>query len=274
VESPERERRAIIEYFESQNREGMPVKRAEKITTESIYGRKHDVWDVDAQDGRWWVITDPTNLYRQDDFPSMHAAFALHIGVTARMQAHEALRAPVNDEDRERYASAWRCYEQAAVALDKAEEAEDFQAVGMRCCECLLAFAAAVADDSLVPEATEAPKTADFVNWTELFANAIAHGARATRVRRHLKALSKSTWELVSWLTHEKNATRFDGILAADATSNLLTTFTMAELRFERGETDRCPSCGSYQLSKDYDKEHDVEFPYCKACDWVGPPVE
>ena len=79
---------------------------------------------------------------------------------------------------------------------------------------------------------------------------------------------------LVGWLTHERNATRHDGILAVDATSHLLQTFTMAQLGFASGETDRCPSCGSYKLSDDYDQERDISYRYCEACRWEGQGVE
>lgn len=163
MENVERERRHIIDYFLAESAEGSTVQRAEKLTSERIYGRKHDIWDLQASDGRWWVVTNPTNLYSHDDFPSMHTAFALHIGVTARMIAHQSLQAPVNDEDRHRLEPAWRRFEQAAEALDNADETEDFQAVGMRCRECLLTFIEHAASDDMVPEGVEPPKQGDFV---------------------------------------------------------------------------------------------------------------
>lgn len=271
MESPDRERRHVIDYFLGQSPEGTLVSHSEKIAVERVYGIRHDVWDVHSSDGRWWVISNPMNLYSAERFPSMDEAFAFHIGVTGRLLARQSLEAPVDEDERAQLPQAWRRFEQAAQALDQADEAEDFQSVGMRCRECLLTFIGEIADDDMVAKGAEAPKKADFLNWSELVANALAHGARSARIRGYLKALAKSTWELVSWLTHEKNATRYDGIIAVDATSHLLETFSMAQIGFERGETDRCPSCGSYQLSKDYDKERDVEVPYCKVCEWEGP---
>jgi hypothetical protein len=52
------------------------VERAEKLASERIYGQKFDIWDVQASNGRWWVVTNPTNLYSHGDFPSMHTVFA------------------------------------------------------------------------------------------------------------------------------------------------------------------------------------------------------
>lgn len=38
----------------------------EKATTDNV-GRVHDVWDVHTATGQWWVVTNPTNLYTQED---------------------------------------------------------------------------------------------------------------------------------------------------------------------------------------------------------------
>jgi hypothetical protein len=264
----DRERRHIVEYFEIENPDGAPVTRAEKITSERIYGNKHDVWDVEGQNGRWWVITNLTNLYSHEEFPSMHTAFALHIGVLARMMARQSLEAPIPEEEQGPFTAAWRRYEQAAEANDNADEAEDFQAVGVRCRECLLTLIEAVADDALVPEGESPPKRSDFVNWSSHLADAWASGSSSERHRAYLKAASKATWDLVNWLTHARNASRFDGIAALDATSNVLSAFTTARMRFEHGDTDRCPSCGSYQLGDDYDSGSDTSFRVCNRCHW------
>src|SRR4051812_3019375 len=114
MESPERERRRVIDYFLGQSPQGTLVSHAEKIAVERVYGIRHDVWAVHASDGRWWVITNPTNLYSADRFPSMDEAFAFHIGVTGRLLASQSLEAPVDDEERQRLPQAWRRYEQAA----------------------------------------------------------------------------------------------------------------------------------------------------------------
>ena len=77
----------------------------------------------------------------------------------------------------DRLASAFRRWEQAAVALDESVESEDVQAVGMRCRETLVAFIKSVADPSMVPAGEVAPQAANFVEWSKLVANAIAPGA-------------------------------------------------------------------------------------------------
>jgi hypothetical protein len=69
----EEEREAVVGYYLSQS-PGAEVTFLQKVYAESILGHRHDVWDVHASDGRWWVITNPTNLYSQAQFPNMDLA--------------------------------------------------------------------------------------------------------------------------------------------------------------------------------------------------------
>jgi hypothetical protein len=165
VESQEHEYQAVIDYFFDESPEGTVMRNIEKVASERIYGTRHDVWDVETDDGaRWWVITNPMNVYPQEvaATPSMDHALALHIGVTARVMAREQMRAPVDGPVRDFTARTWRKFEQAAEALGQADEAEDFQAVGMRLRECLIAFAQETSAQVSVPEGTDAPRQADF----------------------------------------------------------------------------------------------------------------
>jgi hypothetical protein len=275
MDSPEHERRAVVEYFAGQSSPDTKVEHAEKIASERIYGRPHDVWDLHASDGRWWIITNPTNLYSQDEFRSMDYALSFHIGVTTRVIAHQAREARTHSAaEEERLAHVWRGYEQAGDALDNADEAEEFQAVGMRCREALLVFIKDLADDSLVPTGKEIPKRADFVNWSALIADHLARGRRMARLRSYLKLSAQATWELVNWLTHTANATRFDAEAAHDATGHLLGLFGMALVRMERGQPDRCPRCTSYRLVSDFrheNGENGVYVTLCAACGWESP---
>jgi hypothetical protein len=53
---------------------------------------------------------------------------------------------------------ALRRWTQAAESLDSADEAEEFQAVGMRCRESLIAMVRAIAQPTMVPKGTEEPR--------------------------------------------------------------------------------------------------------------------
>lgn len=50
----------------------------EKVASERIFGREHDVWDVHTDKERWWVVTGPTNLYSQSLMPSLDYTLSFH----------------------------------------------------------------------------------------------------------------------------------------------------------------------------------------------------
>jgi hypothetical protein len=270
IDRPEHEEKQVREYVELEADE--TVTFLEKVKSERIFGRRLDAWNVHTDKNQWWVITEPTNLYSQRDFPSLDYTITFHVGLSARMASRQA-KEP-DDEQADRLAVAWRRWSQAAEALEEAEEAEDFQAVGMKCRECLIAMTRSVSTQAMVPEGQDAPKAADVIHWTELIADSIAHGPSAKEIRSYLKGTSKATWQLVNWLTHASNAVKSDGQMALDATANVLSAFGGALIRFERGLPDRCPSCSSYQLTSVYEPELETEPPYltlCERCGWSEP---
>jgi len=265
---PEDEERAVREYVESQSPDER-VTHLEKVATEHLFDRRLDAWDVHTTGERYWVITSPTNLYSQELFPSLDYTISFHVGVTTRVAARS--REAASDEEQDRLASAWRRWNQATEALDRADEAEEFQAVGMRCRECLLALIRAIADPSMVPENTEEPKAADFLRWSKVIAGHIAGGSRAKELRAYLKSVAKTTWQLVNWLTHATNAIRFDATMAVEATQSTLCAFGAALVRYETNPPDRCPRCGSYRIATTYRPDLEIDPPYvnkCESCGW------
>ena len=193
----DRQAESIREYVEWQSkRDKERVSHLEKVATEYVFERKLDVWDVRTNRSRYWVITNPTNLYSQKLFPSMDYTLSFHVGVTLRAWAMQ--KGAADDQQQDRLASAWRRWGQATDALDRADEADDFQAVGMRCRECLLAMIRAIAKPGIVPTGQDVPKAADFVHWSEFIADATASGPGAKELRGYLKAVGRAAWQLVS----------------------------------------------------------------------------
>jgi hypothetical protein len=268
MESSERETQQIVDYLADQARDET-IEQLEKVASESVYGHRHDVWDVHTNKERWWIITNPTNLYSQQQFPSMDSAISFHIGLMARVISRSAYAIP--EEESQRFANAWRRWQQAGKAFEDADEAEEFQAVGMRCRESLIAFVEETAKIATLPESVAAPKASDYVNWSSLIADTIAPGASADRRRGYLKATAKATWELVNWLTHASNATRLDAQFALDATGYTLSSFALSTMRFERGVPERCPQCGSYKIVTDHphsEADEKLEVTLCTVCGW------
>jgi hypothetical protein len=89
METPAHERRQIEDYLRSQSGNDFEIEHVEKLTSEYVHGQQYDVWDAHTSDGRWWVITNPVNLYSQDEIKSMDIALSFHIGLMSRvMVAH------------------------------------------------------------------------------------------------------------------------------------------------------------------------------------------
>lgn len=267
IDTQDRERQYIVDYLASQAPDEV-VEHLEKVKSERVLGRWIDVWDVHTNKDRLWVITAPTNLYLQGQFPSLEIALSFHVGLTARVSERQDRTA--RPEQAARFAKAWRAWEQAGEALNEADEAEEFQAVGMRCRQSLLAFVKEAA--SLAPASVKAlPKAGDFVGWSDLLADTIAAGSSAERRRGYLKSIAGSTWELVNWLTHAESASQFEAHFSYMATEHTLSSWSVALMRFEFGVPDRCPKCASYRLVtySRPDKPGDVRnFTTCDVCGW------
>jgi hypothetical protein len=276
VESPKREAEDVRAYFEggwSGGRVEAPsVQHLEKVASEHVWGRRHDVWDVHSTNGRWWVVTNPMNLYTQDDFKSMDVVLTFHVGLMARVAARREPQA--GDEEHGRLAATWRQWQQAVGALDQAVEAEEFQAVGMRLREALLTFVREVANEAMLAPGEDAPKLGDFIHWSEHVATTIASGSSAEALRSYLKAIARETWQYVAALTHKNGAARHDAELGAGMVDNLIGLFGLALVRWERGRPDSCPACGSYRIAGRYSDGGDDAnvVSECGSCGWVSDP--
>ena len=278
LKEPDHERQHISEYVEWQVNKGAntdyKVVHLERIKTEVVYGSEHEAWNVHTDEpGRWWVITGPTNLYSQQEFPSLDYTLSFHVGVMARVGSRDAKKAPLSHRGRLR--STWRRWETAAEAIDFAREAEDFQAVGMRARETLISLVKALQKDIQLGTAIEAPKAADFLGWFPLIADHFARGPRNERVRGYLKAAARETWQLVNWLTHTSKANLQEAHFALDATSNLLSLTTVAVMQAEGDAPRTCPECESYRMTSVFEPDLGLDPPYvslCESCGWNNAP--
>jgi predicted RNA-binding Zn-ribbon protein involved in translation (DUF1610 family) len=238
----------------------------EKVMTEPVFGTRYDCWNVRTNKERYWVITNPTNLYSQKLFPSLDYTLSFHIGLMTRVQAQR--KGTSDDRLADRLASAFRRWEQAAEALDRSEESEEIQAVGMRCRECLITLARSIANPAMVPKGREIPKAGDFIHWSELIADTIASGPSNQEIRGYLKNIARSTWQVVSWLTHASNSITHDGKIALHATYEVLNSFGAALIRSERKTLDRCPRCGSLRIGIIYKPDAETDDALCESCGW------
>lgn len=263
----ENEALEIKQYVEWQAHGEERVLHVEMVASERIFGRQHDVWDVHTDKERWWVVTGPTNLYSQTLMPSLDYTLSFHIGLMARVAAR---REPEGSEAEQEFLLVTnRKMVQASEAFDQADEAEEFQAVGMRCRECLLAMVRELTSGTDIAEGQNLPKVADFPAWNERIANAVSPGSSAEHARGYLKSTGDRAWRLVNWLTHAANATRSDADLALSVTSHVINNYALSVLRRKIEAPERCSRCMSYRISVDWRPDLGLTglyVPRCEAC--------
>jgi hypothetical protein len=186
-----------------------------------------------------------------------------HVGLALRTSYMAERKVPVRPQSAELLPGSWRRWEQAFEAYAGGDEAENFQAVGVRLRECLVSFIGETKSDELVPTGEKTPQDANFKDWSGLLANFLAGGASNEHLRSYLKKLAAETWDYVNWLTHAKNAIPMDAEIALKAVEHLLGVFTAARLRLGN-EMIRCEACGSYGLGGGV----------CSHCGWTDPSYE
>lgn len=277
-ELAEHERRTIADYVEGQSNKGVieaedwtEVTLVQRVRTFRVLGADHEIFDVHTnQDERFWVITNPTNLYLQGRFPSYDETFSFHLGIGLRMMDGD--RVETDDDRLEQIGSAWRRYEDAVSALNTAREAEDFQSIGIKCRDALIAFGKEHQSDDWIIDAGERPKANDFKQWADLYAKSLASG----RMRRYLKEVAQKTWDITVELQHDSNATGWDAELVLDATHNVFDAYSTAMVKYSRKDPERCPRCDSYRFGQTGHVEisEGVEgwltFEACSACTYRG----
>ena len=265
----------VTSYFDGQAPD-LKVKFIQKVYSENLLGHCHDVWDVHTDQDRWWVITNPSNLYSQEQFPNMDLALTFHVGLCLRIPRSEKQK--LSELPLEPFAQCYRYLSEASEALGQAEEVLDYQSIGMRCREALLAFAEAAQTVLPWTSTDPKPKQADLRAWADHICTVTMVGD-SHKERRHLfKNQLESAWSFANWLTHAKGSKWYDAEAAVATTENAIGLCTSSVIRHMRGVPETCPACGSHRLSPERGFRIDLpdiewERPTCTKCDWTGELV-
>ena len=107
----------VTSYFEGQAPD-LKVEFIQKVYSENVLGHCHDVWDVHTDQDRWWVITNPSNLYSQEQFPNMDLALTFHVGLCLRIPRSEKQK--LSELPLEPFAQCYRYLSEASEALGQA----------------------------------------------------------------------------------------------------------------------------------------------------------
>lgn len=258
----------IVDYLRGQAADET-VERLEKTATRHVGSNRYDIWDVQTDQNRWWVITPLTNLYLQSDIPSLDQALTLHLGIVEQLRARHEPSA--DQESVDRATKTLRLWDQAVDAFNTAREAEDYQAVGVRLRETLLTLIHDVRDADWTKAVDSQPKAADFASWLDVIAQNALAGDDNRRIRKHLRSTGATTWQLVNWLTHYRNASKFDAEIAIQSVDHVISVLLLSIVRYERDAPRRCPSCGSYRISSYFRTADTPLFHYvtaCEVCEW------
>jgi len=248
------------------------VQHVEKIKREVVLGDIYDIWDVITDKDRWWVITNLTNLYSQKHFPSLDYTFSFHIGLMMRLKSRSD---GVDGNDPSPFDEVLRRGEQASKKHDSAVEAEDYQAVGMLLRESLISLVSALRRRTTIPVDADQPQDANFIGWVETITNYLCQGASNKELRRHLKNISKETWQLVNWLTHARGANKTASSIAIDSCQTVMGHFIQMLQRDRTDKTEECPICKSRNVKTHFDISIHPDGDYymsCSVCDWTNHP--
>ena len=269
----EEEKEFVVNYFLSQS-ENATVNFVQKVYAESVLGNTHSVWDLHASDGRWWIITEPTNLYLQDQFPNMDLALTFHMGLCLRIpQSHR------NNFDVSKvtiFGQVLSALADCERSLSQAHDAGAYRTIGVRCRETLLAFIHAIQDNFDWPE--HDLQRSNFNGWVDLIGDEFLPSPDNKERRRIFKSSLKEASTYVNWLTHSKSGTWVDAEIATNSVSYALGMATSIVMRQLRGVPDQCPKCESGNLNPEEgfsleQPEIIVERPVCSNCGWTGDPV-
>jgi hypothetical protein len=187
------------------------------------------------------------------------------------MRISEHSRVEASADRREHAEGAWRRYTAAVDTMNTADDAEDFQAIGVKCREALLALARENRDASWVGDVADPPQADNLKGWMEIFAARLVPDRWQ---RACLKDLTDKTWDIAVGLQHNTNATPFDAELVLNSVQHLLGFFMLVRVKHKQGLAERCPRCGSYRLVPTgelgvvADEEGYASWTICASCDW------
>ncbi|UEP47394.1 hypothetical protein LMA00_12135 [Burkholderia ambifaria] len=272
--SPERDYYAekdIADYVEGQARDET-VQNVERIKTEYVMGQPYEMWDVTTDADRWWVVTNPTNLYSQRHFPSLDYTLSFHVGLMMRVASRNER---AGEPEPTPFDEVFRRQNQATDLLERAVEAVDLQAVGMQLRECLISLIAAARRRIEVAVDGERPKDADVVGWNRLLTGQLCPGEKNDELRNYLRAVTEKAWPLVNWLTHHRNASKTAAIIAVDAVDGIVRHYARLLSRERTDRVDQCPRCKSRNVRTFFDIEigpNGEYFEACGECHWDSHP--
>lgn len=269
MQSEQFEAEDIKRYVEGQARDE-EVLHVEFIKEERAAHAEYRIWDVHTDKSRWWVITNMTNLYSQEFFPSLDYTISFHIGLMARLRERDSQERDL-DGWRSQFAEIERRQSEIHEAFDHAKEAVEFQRIGLMLREVLLKLVASLSEYVVLPKEMDAPRKGDFKAWASALSVVLFNGRHNQPLRKFVRDAAEASWELSNWLTHAQNADGHASLIAMQSVDNTLGNFLFALVRHETGDIECCPICKSRRLRSHFDinlGDEGEHFSSCGSCGW------
>lgn len=244
------------------------VLHVEFVKEEIAVREKYEVWDVTTDKSRWWVLTNLTNLYSQDHFPSMDYLLSFHIGLMARLA--ERSKSEPNWQEIQ-FGEIARRQESIHAAFDRAVEASDFQEIGLQIREAMISLMQSLCDFVALPAGTETPRRGDFKAMSTALASSLLSGRSNQAIRKYVRSTAHEAWELANWLTHARNAEEMATLVAMQELDKTVGDYLFSLKKHDAGDPACCPDCKSRRLRSHFDINIGDEGEYflsCGSCDW------
>jgi hypothetical protein len=98
---------------------------------------------------------------------------------------------------------------------------------------------------------------------------------RQKQLRQYMKTVSEKTWQLVNWLTHDRNADRTASSIAIEGCDMIVGHYVQLLMRDRADSTETCPQCLSRNIRTHFDiaiEPDGAYFDTCGACGWDNHP--
>lgn len=262
---------SIAQYVELEASDEI-VLNVELLKSETVLGTKYEMWDVATDKNKWWVITEPTNLYLQEHFQSLDYTLSLHIGLMYRIEERQSKEL---SKDTSPVDEIIRRFKQAEDRYENAVEAEDYQAVGMSLREALIALIGMLRTRVIFEVNGEPPKGSDFKNWSKILIDTLCAGPKNRLLRKSLRDTSVAAWDLANRVTHNNEANDIETLITLHTCRSITDSLIQLMVLSETSQRTRCPKCQSRNIREYFDpKIGDLGEYYlsCGVCPWSSQP--
>jgi hypothetical protein len=117
-----------------------------------------------------------------------------------------------------------------------------------------------------IPSKVERPQDSNFVAWNDLVMDQLCGGSSNKELRQHLMNAARETWQLVNWLTHDRNANDSASTTAIHSCDTVVGYFIQMLMRERTGNAHECPLCKSRNVRTHFDISIEPDGDYYVTC--------